>query len=126
MTRVPASLVERAGPLDGRQTERVRQHPELGVSLLTDALGDEPDFAAIVRNHHERVDGSGYPGGLRAPDLDTATQVVGVADTWEAMTSRRPYRAPADFAAAEARLLQPHGGFDLRLSGLFVAVVARH
>jgi HD-GYP domain-containing protein (c-di-GMP phosphodiesterase class II) len=124
MTHLPASLLEKPGPLDPRQFARVRGHPDVGVGLLTEALGVEPAYAGIVREHHERLDGSGYPGALRGAEIDVTSQVVAIADTWEAMTSRRPHRAPADFAAAEERLLQPDAGFDLRLTGVFVAVVA--
>ncbi len=125
MTQLPASLTEHAGPLLARQLARIREHPKIGVTLLREALGHVPAYAAIVRDHHERIDGSGYPNGLAGDALSLAAQVVGIADTWEAMTARRPHRAPADFAAAEQRLLDPAAGFDVRLTTRFVAVVAR-
>lgn len=82
------------GGLDKREYEKIRQHPNLGVSILTRATKEIGDsILAVVKQAHERLDGSGYPEGLKEDEITEYAQIVGLADVYEALTHKRPYRA---------------------------------
>lgn len=88
---VPDAILNKPGSLTDAERLVMEQHPVLGADLLQ----RYPDFArgvAIVRHHHERVDGKGYPDGLRDDEIPFGSKVIAVADTWDALTSDRPYR----------------------------------
>jgi len=86
----PAALVNKAGPLSEEEFAIVKRHAAVGARLVV-GFGDE-ELAAIVRHHHERVDGSGYPDGLVGAQIPFGARIVAVADTFDALTSTRPYR----------------------------------
>ena len=101
------TLLTKPGPLDEPEWRLMRTHPEHGQHLLLDVPGYR-DLAAIVRGHHERWDGTGYPDRIPGPDLPVETRIVSVLDTWAAMRADRPYRAartPED-ARAELRAVR--------------------
>ena len=83
----------RAGNLCKEMKEEVRSHPYLGVLLMQDSNFPEPVLDYIYY-HHERMDGSGYPCGLKAVDIPLGAKIIAVADFFEAITSKRHYRAP--------------------------------
>ncbi len=89
---VPAEILAKPGALSDVEMAIVRSHPEAGHSILKPVSFPWP-VADIVAQHHERLDGSGYPRGLRADDIRREAAVLGVADVVEAMSSHRPYRA---------------------------------
>jgi putative two-component system response regulator len=72
--------------------ERVKEHPVVGDKLCGD-LRALSRVRSIVRHHHERLDGSGYPDGLRGDEIPLLAQIIGVVDVFDAMTTNRPYRA---------------------------------
>lgn len=90
---VPIDILGKQGKLDDEEMELVRRHPELGASLLA-ALGFPQEVRRPVRDHHERLDGSGYPLGRGAGELDLASRIVAVCDVFDALTAARPYHAP--------------------------------
>jgi len=99
---VPAELLAKPGSLSPMEWELIRQHPATAFDILHDMKFPGP-VAAIVRQHHERLDGSGYPYGLRGDEIRRESRILAVADVVEAMASHRPYR-PAlgvDFALEE-------------------------
>jgi HD-GYP domain-containing protein (c-di-GMP phosphodiesterase class II) len=87
----PVEIVNRPGPLSAAEHAVVRRHAELGGWIVA-GLGD-PELAAIVRHHHERFDGAGYPDGLSGEEIPLGARIVAVADTFDALASDRPYRA---------------------------------
>jgi HD-GYP domain-containing protein (c-di-GMP phosphodiesterase class II) len=87
----PAEIVNRPGPLSAAEHAVVRRHADLGGWIVA-GLGD-PEMAAIVRHHHERFDGAGYPDGLSGEEIPLGARIVAVADTFDALASDRPYRA---------------------------------
>ena len=94
---VPDAILGKPGPLDAAERTLMRRHCELGAQLVEGA--GMPDVAGWVMRHHERADGSGYPGGLRGEEVPAEARILAVADAYEAMTADRPYRAalgPAD------------------------------
>jgi HD-GYP domain-containing protein (c-di-GMP phosphodiesterase class II) len=105
---VPDVILRKPGPLTDDEMLEMRQHPELGYRILRGqpCLGDT---AAIIRHHHERYDGSGYPDHLRADAIPLGARIVAVADAFDAMTSHRPYRAAMDDATATAEIVRGRG-----------------
>jgi putative nucleotidyltransferase with HDIG domain len=88
---MPAGVVNKPGPLSELEYMMVRRHSAIGARIVA-RLGDE-ELAAIVRHHHERLDGSGYPDGLAGEEIPLGARIVAVADTFDALTSTRPYQA---------------------------------
>jgi putative nucleotidyltransferase with HDIG domain len=100
--RVPHELLNKPDRLTVDEFEIIRQHPVYGVELL--ASVDFPwDVKPIVRWHHEKIDGSGYPDGLRGDEIPLSAQIIGIADVYDALTTARSYRAglPRGRALAE-------------------------
>jgi putative nucleotidyltransferase with HDIG domain len=121
--RVPDSVLSMPGSLDPAARELVNRHPVWGAELLEQVPGLEP-VAEIVRFHHERWDGSGYPDGLSRERIPLASRIVAVCDAYEAMTSARPYRAALPPAAAAHELRAGAGSqFDPALVDCFVEVL---
>jgi putative nucleotidyltransferase with HDIG domain len=121
--RVPDSVLSMPGPLDPAARELVNQHPAWGAELIEQVPGLEP-VAKIVRHHHERWDGTGYPDGLSRDQIPLASRIVAVCDAYEAMTSARPYRAALPPAAAAYELRAGAGTqFDPGLVDRFVEVL---
>jgi putative nucleotidyltransferase with HDIG domain len=103
---VPDAVLRKANTLDEGEWEYIRQHPEKGAEVLSH-LAAYQEVADIVRFHHERLDGSGYPNGVRGDAIPELSKVLAVADSYHAMTSDRPYRgARSSFEALkELRLM---------------------
>src|SRR3954462_6977615 len=101
---LPVGLLLKPGRLNDDEWALMREHPEAGARILA-GLPSSDTLITIVRHHHERVDGAGYPSGLRGGDIPAEARIVGVCDAYASMTQPRPYReslAPAD-AIAELR-----------------------
>jgi hypothetical protein len=101
---IPDAVLLKPGSLDESEWETMRRHPVIGAYIL-DELDLPEDVKAMVRHHHERFDGSGYPDGLAGEDIPLAARILTVADAIDAMTSDRPYREALsmEVAAAEMR-----------------------
>jgi HD-GYP domain-containing protein (c-di-GMP phosphodiesterase class II) len=98
---VSPEILEKPGPLSRAEFAEVRRHAPFGARLV--APLDDPALTSIVRHHHERIDGSGYPDGLRGAAIPLGSRIIGVVDSYDALTSRRPYREP--LAQEDALLL---------------------
>jgi HD-GYP domain-containing protein (c-di-GMP phosphodiesterase class II) len=121
--RVPARVLAKPGPLDRSERELVNRHPVWGAELLEQVPGLEA-VATIVRFHHERWDGAGYPDGLGRDRIPIASRIVAVCDAYQAMTSARPYRAALPPGAAAHELRAGAGSqFDPALVDCFVEVL---
>ena len=88
---VPEAITAKPGPLTEEEAAVVRGHPRWGADLLATVAGMEP-VATIVRFHHERWDGGGYPDGLQGKQIPLASRIIAACDAYHAMTSDRPYR----------------------------------
>ena len=88
---VPNEILQKPGALTDEEYDVIKRHPELGSDLVRQ-LGFSAQVARLVLDHHERLDGSGYPRGLGAPDLDIETRILAVCDVFDALLSRRVYR----------------------------------
>jgi HD-GYP domain-containing protein (c-di-GMP phosphodiesterase class II) len=98
---MPAAIVNKPGPLSEEEFALVKRHAAAGERMVS-GLGDE-QLAAIVRHHHERLDGSGYPDGLSGEEISLGARIVAVADVFDALTSTRPYRRAS--SPPDARVL---------------------
>lgn len=105
---VPTELLMAARPLTTAETEVVRAHVHHGTVILASIPFPWP-VAEMVLHHHERLDGSGYPSGLRGDDIGLGGRIVGVADVVEAMSSHRPYRAAPGIPVALEKLEEEGG-----------------
>ncbi len=119
---LPAFVLLKPSALTPAEWTQIRLHPETGATLLTNASLDER-LATLVRHHHERFDGSGYPGGLTRFQIPLGARIIAIVDTFDAITSGRPYRPPRSAAAAIQELLDRAGTqFDPELVARFVAL----
>lgn len=121
--KIPDTILNKDSTLAGEEWAEMQRHPEYGAAMLS-----EKEYlrgaAEIVKAHHERLDGSGYPSGLRGEEIPIGARVVAVIDTFDAMTSTRPYQnAQAKQEAIDE--LKNHAGtqFDPRVVRAFVEVI---
>lgn len=91
MSRLPQELLTQAEDLDHKQLAIVRGHPQIGIELLKEAGVNDPEILAVVEDHHERYDGSGYPRGVSGASIPLLARIAGLVDTYDAMISCRPY-----------------------------------
>ena len=89
---VPDEVLRKEGSLSAAELGLVQAHPVIGERILRPLLHTRPTVMAIVRWHHERIDGKGYPDGLAGDEIPLAARIVAVADAFDAMSSARPYR----------------------------------
>ena len=94
--------------LEPWERRAIQRHPAAGQRLL-EPYADSPELLAIVRSHHERWDGDGYPDGLEADQIPLGARIVAVADAFTAMVEPRPYREPLSCRLARAELLEQAG-----------------
>lgn len=102
---IPDAILLKAGPLTPGEFELMKRHTEIGDNLCAQ-LQSLKHVRPIVRFHHERLDGSGYPSGLRSDEVPLLAQIVGIVDVFDALTSQRPYRGPLAPDAAVCHLLK--------------------
>lgn len=88
---LPSGILNKSGNLSNLEFELIKEHPKVGFDILNEIDFPWP-IASIVFQHHERVDGSGYPNGLKGQEISIEARIIGVADTIEAIISHRPYR----------------------------------
>lgn len=121
---LPPGLLEKPGPLTLDERRIMEEHSSIGERILGNVEGYS-EIARIVRHHHERVDGNGYPDGLQNTDIPLISKIIGVADAYDAMTSGRPYRDAMPSRVARLRLAQAVGSqFDTTIVAAFEAILA--
>jgi response regulator RpfG family c-di-GMP phosphodiesterase len=122
---VREAVLTKAGPLTDDEYAHVMQHPEIGWRLLKPLLDDAPLALAMVRSHHERHDGRGGPDGLAGDGVPLVARIAAVADSFDAMTSHRPYRRGRTLDEAVAELRR-HAGtqFDPAAVAAFERAIA--
>ena len=105
---IPDTVLGKHSALDEAEWSLMRTHPEMGLTLL-DRAGQSSREVLAVLYHHERLDGSGYPYGLKAEAIPIEARIVAVADTYDALTSDRPYRGACSQAEARRVLIEEAG-----------------
>jgi HD-GYP domain-containing protein (c-di-GMP phosphodiesterase class II) len=119
---VPDAILGKPGALTDAEMDVIREHPGWGDDLLAE-LGYPARIRGMVRGHHERLDGTGYPDGLRDDELDLETRILAVADVWDALVSPRVYRAAWSRERAMGLLVEESGtAFDERCVAALRAV----
>jgi putative nucleotidyltransferase with HDIG domain len=123
---VPDEVLKKPGALDQEEYEVIQRHPENGRRLLRELGGFEDQVLRLVHDHHERLDGSGYPQGLGATELDLDTRILAVCDVYDALISTRVYRAAWSAEKALAFLFEQAGtAFDARCVEALSRVLGR-
>jgi HD-GYP domain-containing protein (c-di-GMP phosphodiesterase class II) len=120
---IPEAVLNKPGPLDDGEWEVMRAHPMLGVQMVAGikSLGSAVE---VIRCHHERWDGKGYPAGLAGEAIPAGARVFAVADAFDAMTSDRPYRQAMPFDRACQEIAEGAGSqFDPSVVDAFTAIV---
>ncbi|TML60083.1 MAG: HD domain-containing protein [Actinobacteria bacterium] len=121
---LPPGLLEKPGPLTLEERRQMEMHTSIGEKILL-KVDDYAEIAAIVRHHHERVDGGGYPDGLHGGEIPVLSKIIAVADAYDAMTSDRPYRDAMPSRVARLRLAQAvETQFDTTVVAAFEAILA--
>lgn len=126
--RIPDRILDKPGPLDEGEWRVMRTHPEVGFAIVTETLGSVPSYAHIILEHHERVDGSGYPKGKIGDAVPIDSRLVAIADAFDALTSARPYKAAGTpFEALRVMRFEMAGQFDDGLLRDFILLIGgRH
>jgi HD-GYP domain-containing protein (c-di-GMP phosphodiesterase class II) len=123
--RVPRELLRKPGPLTDSEQRLMRNHPAWGAELVSGVPGLQA-VALIVRHHHERIDGSGYPGKLSGVRIPVASRIMAVCDSYGAMTEARPYREEREPQGALAELRDLAGNkFDPAVVDALEAEIGR-
>ena len=117
-------LLEKPGALTLEERREMQEHSEKGERILA-CVDDFAEMANIVRHHHERMDGMGYPDGISGEQIPLISRIIAVADAYNAMTSNRPYRDAMPSRVARMRLAQGvEGQFDTTIVAAFEAILA--
>jgi putative nucleotidyltransferase with HDIG domain len=121
---LPAGLLEKPGALTLDERREMQRHSEIGERILAN-VDTYSEIASIVRAHHERIDGQGYPDGLVGVSIPLLSRIIAVADAYNAMTSDRPYRDAMPSRVARLRLAQAvETQFDTAVVAAFEAILA--
>lgn len=121
---LPPGLLEKPGALTLEERRQMEEHSVIGERILA-KVDDYAEIANIVRHHHERIDGQGYPDGLFGDEIPLLSRIIAVADAYNAMTSDRPYRDAMPSQVARMRLAQAvESQFDTTVTAAFEAILA--
>lgn len=119
---VPEEILHKEGKLTDQEFDFIKSHPSMGEKILRPVIKDQ-EVLAIVRSHHERFNGDGYPNGLSADEIPLGARIMAVADAYDAMTSNRPYRkALSPEKAREQLALNKGKQFDPEIVDLFLCI----
>ena len=120
---IPEAVLRKTGPLSADEWVLMRRHPVIGAQIVA-PFEFFTAGAVIIRHHHERVDGSGYPDGLTGNGIPLGARIVAVADVFDALTSDRPYRPAMTAEDALAQLMAQAGrGLDEEIVGAFIGLI---
>jgi putative nucleotidyltransferase with HDIG domain len=121
---LPPGLLEKPGALTLDERRQMQEHSAIGERILAH-VDEYSEIATIVRHHHERIDGQGYPDGLAEEEIPLVSRIIAVADAYNAMTSDRPYRDAMPSRVARLRLAQAvDSQFDTSAVAAFEAILA--
>jgi putative two-component system response regulator len=124
---IPERILLKPDALNDAEWAIMRQHTDIGAHLC-EGLATMRDVVPIIRHHHERWDGSGYPDGLRGTDIPLLARVFQIVDIYDALVSSRPYKRPftREEIVATLRAETEKGWRDPVLIEVFVSIVERH
>ncbi|MGU3547105.1 HD-GYP domain-containing protein [Methylobacterium sp. A52T] len=110
--RIPVEILNKPGPLNPEELRLMQRHPDIGADLLRGHGDFEDAVIDVVRHHHERLDGKGYPDRLSGPAISDLVRIVTICDVFSALTERRTYRQPASPAEALSIMTDSAGHLD--------------
>ena len=119
---IPVAILDKPGTLTEEEMSEVRRHPRLGYDALADQGGFPPEMLDVVLHHHEFLDGTGYPNGLRGDRISDIVQLTTIVDIYSALVEARAYRVPFTHAKAFAIMEQMKGKLDPHLLQAFQPV----
>ncbi len=123
---VPENILDKPGKLNDEEFSFIRNHPVMGEDIIKDI----PHFKmvrSVVRSHHERWNGEGYPDGLKKDNIPIAARIVAIADVWDAITANRPYRKGFNYDKAVDIMKSERGQlFDPALLDLFLEMINKN
>jgi hypothetical protein len=123
---IPEHILHKPGPLEPDERIEIQRHVEIGCRILLSAFDTFKPIASLIRAHHERWDGLGYPDALRGEQIPLGARVLAVLDVFEALTSDRPYRSALPIPEALELIRRDAGThFDPRVTNLFETLLAR-
>ncbi len=121
---LPPGLLEKPGALTLEERRQMQEHSAIGERILAH-VDEYSEISTVVRHHHERIDGQGYPDGRLGDDIPLVSRIIAVADAYNAMTSNRPYRDAMQSRVARLRLAQAvDSQFDTAVVAAFEAILA--
>ena len=117
---MPMEVLNKPGKLTDAEFSIIKKHPELGYRMLLSSHDVDPGVLDVCLHHHEKVDGSGYPNGLKGPDISLLAKMGAVCDVYDAITSNRPYKTGWDPAESLRKMAEWTGHFDPKVFQAFV------
>jgi HD-GYP domain-containing protein (c-di-GMP phosphodiesterase class II) len=124
--RIPLAILEKPGPLTDEEREIIKLHPQHGVDALNEARDLPPEMLDLVLHHHELLDGTGYPHGLRGREISDLVRIMTISDIFGALIERRSYKPPLSGEAAYRILLDMGPKLDTDLVRAFRSVALGH
>ena len=122
---VPEAVLEKSGPLTQQEREVIKRHPDIGARVI-EQIWCLRRVAQVIRHHHERYDGSGYPDGLEAEEIPLPARIVAAADAYDVMVRSRPYRGSRSPTEAIGELMSAAGSqFDAEVVAALIQVAVR-
>ncbi|WP_414151263.1 HD-GYP domain-containing protein [Acetobacterium carbinolicum] len=119
---IPDHILNKNGKLTDEEYEVIKQHPDIGINILSN-VGFLAGALLIIRYHHERFSGNGYPCGIKGEEIPLGSRILAIADTYDAMTTDRPYRQRFSHDAAVAEIQKNSGTqFDDKLVDVFMKI----
>ncbi|MBA4347823.1 MAG: hypothetical protein C0413_03110 [Clostridiales bacterium] len=119
---VPVEILQKPDKLEQAELRYILRHPVDSGRMLLPKFGEQ--IAEIARNHHERLDGTGYPRGLKVEDISLSSQIVAVADAFDAMTSNRGYNVVKTLLEAAEELVSLPNQYDMRITSVLMQLVS--
>ncbi len=122
---VPDHILLKPGRLDESETAAMQRHSAMGEDIvISTEIEGAAEAAIIIRHHHERFDGAGYPDGLAGEDIPLSSRIIGIADSYDAMSTTRAYHPAKKHSEIMAVLLEETGGkHDPKLTDLFREII---
>ena len=120
---IPDSILLKTTKLDDDEYSEIKNHPAIGAHILSNATIFK-DIIPIVKHHHERFDGNGYPGKLKGEEIPYLARIAAVADSFDAMTSKRSYRDSLPLDVVKQELIRNRGTqFDPEITDVFLGIL---
>lgn len=123
-SEISNDILQKTSSLDDSEYSKMKKHPLIGATILYNSNHISNDIITIVEHHHEKYDGTGYPSGLKGKDIPYLARIATIADSFDAMTSKRSYRNPLSMDVAISELEKCKGTqFDPELTDVFLDIL---